>query len=186
MRIALALLALGLTAGSAAVAGAHPPQAHRDHGSDRASGVREQLKVVKRATERFRDPQVARRAGYEPAAECVEGPDGGMGVHYSNRRLIEDPRLRIRRPEILVYEPRGERRRLVAVEYYRNDADGRLDTDDDRPYLFGRGFDGPMEGHEPGMPVHYDLHAWVWKRNPSGVFAMWNPRVSCPEVPPAR
>ena len=37
---------------------------------------------------------------------------------------------------------------------------------------FGRGFDGPMEGHEPGMPVHYDLHAWVWKRNPGGTFAM--------------
>ena len=61
--------------------------------------------------------------------------------------------------------------------------DGRLDTDEDRPYLFGRGFDGPMEGHEPGMPMHYDLHAWVWKRNPAGTFAMWNPRVECPEEP---
>jgi hypothetical protein len=30
------------------------------------------------------------------------------------------------------------------------------------------------------MPVHYDLHAWVWKRNPAGTFAMWNPRVECP------
>jgi hypothetical protein len=23
------------------------------------------------------------------------------------------------------------------------------------------------------------LHAWVWKDNPSGIFADWNPRVTC-------
>jgi hypothetical protein len=185
MRIAFAVLAIGLTATTAAVAVAHPPKGDHSDGSHKASSVRHELKVVRHATERFRDVRVARQAGYEPAAECVAGPDGAMGVHYSNPRLIEDPGLDIRRPEILVYEPRGERRRLVAVEYYRTDADGRLDTDDDRPYLFGRGFDGPMEGHEPGMPVHYDLHAWVWKRNPDGVFAQFNPRVSCPESDPA-
>jgi hypothetical protein len=96
------------------------------------------------------------------------------------RRRIRGMSPALRKPEILVYQPRGERRRLVAVEYFRPDADGRLDTDDDRPYLFGRGFDGPMEGHEPGMPVHYDLHAWVWKHNPAGTFAQHNPRVTCP------
>jgi hypothetical protein len=37
-----------------------------------------------------------------------------------------------------------------------------------------------MEGHEPGMPVHYDLHAWIFKHNPAGVFAQYNPRVTCP------
>jgi hypothetical protein len=36
-----------------------------------------------------------------------------------------------------------------------------------------------MEGHEPGMPIHYDLHAWVWKHNPSGDFAQFNPEVAC-------
>jgi hypothetical protein len=142
--------------------------------------TKKQVEIVRKATERYRDVRVARRAGYEPAGECVAGPDGGMGIHYGNARLLADPKLSIRKPEILVYEPRGERRRLVAVEYFRPDADGRLDTDDDRPYLFGRGFDGPMEGHEPGMPVHYDLHAWVWKHNPAGTFAQYNPRVSCP------
>ena len=187
MRIALVVLAIGLTASSAAVAVAHKPEGGAPaQGSQKASNTRHDLQVVRRATERFRDVREARRAGYVPAAECVAGPDGGMGVHYSNPRLIEDPRLQIRHPEILVYEPRGERRRLVAVEYYRADADGRLDTDDDRPYLFGHSFDGPMEGHGPGMPVHYDLHAWIWKRNPAGTFAQFNPRVGCPEVPPTR
>lgn len=43
-----------------------------------------------------------------------------------------------------------------------------------------RPFDGPTLGHEPGMPIHHDLHAWVWKHNPAGTFAQFNPRVSCP------
>lgn len=25
-----------------------------------------------------------------------------------------------------------------------------------------------------------DLHAWIWKHNPSGTFAEWNPNVRCP------
>jgi hypothetical protein len=29
------------------------------------------------------------------------------------------------------------------------------------------------------MPEHYDLHAWVWQANPAGMFAAWNPTVSC-------
>jgi hypothetical protein len=27
--------------------------------------------------------------------------------------------------------------------------------------------------------VHYDLHAWLFKENPLGVFAPTNPNVSC-------
>ena len=44
-------------------------------------------------------------------------------------------------------------------------------------------FDGPMLGHEPGMPIHYDLHAWLWKQNPSGMFARWNPDGDVPRDP---
>ena len=36
-----------------------------------------------------------------------------------------------------------------------------------------------MTGHSPGMPVHYDLHVWLFDSNPDGVFAPWNPSVSC-------
>jgi hypothetical protein len=41
-------------------------------------------------------------------------------------------------------------------------------------------FDGPMPGHAPDMPVHYDLHAWMYEANPDGLFKMWNPSVTCP------
>jgi len=68
----------------------------------------------------------------------------------------------------------------VAVEYVMFDGDGDLGTDDDRPSLFGEPFDGPMEGHVPGQAVHYDLHAWVWKHNPAGELAHFNPDVNCP------
>ena len=51
-----------------------------------------------------------------------------------------------------------------------------------RPTLFGQAFMGPMEGHEPLIPkeyVHYDLHAWIFKDNPLGMFAPTNPNVTC-------
>jgi hypothetical protein len=169
MKILQTALAIALAATLAPAAVAHDPG--KEH---------KKVDAVRKATERFHDVRVAREAGYEPAADCVTGPGGGMGIHYTNERLARDQRIDLRRPEVLLYEPHGDQRRFVAVEYFRADADGRLETDDDRPHLFGRGFDGPMEGHEPGMPVHYDLHAWVWKHNPAGTFAQFNPRVSCP------
>jgi hypothetical protein len=47
------------------------------------------------------------------------------------------------------------------------------------PQLFGRTFDGPMPGHSPEMPWHWDLRVWVWAYNPSGTFAQWNPALKC-------
>lgn len=51
-----------------------------------------------------------------------------------------------------------------------------------------------MEGHEPLMPRglhHYDLHVWLWKDNPAGLFHPVDPSVTCegyayrlPGVPP--
>jgi len=127
---------------------------------------------------------VAKAAGYAPAPECVDDPKyGGMGIHYANQKLIADGKLDITRPEILVYQPTADGgRRLGAVEYFQVDGDQGLATADDKPSLFGLPFDGPMLGHEPGMPIHYDLHVWLYNHNPAGIFAMWNPRVSCPEA----
>ena len=48
------------------------------------------------------------------------------------------------------------------------------------PSVLGQTFQGPMPGHVPGMPWHWDLHVWIWAPNPSGTFAQWNPRLSCP------
>jgi hypothetical protein len=168
---AVAAAEVGAT-GAVASSGAAAHPGHGDY-------VKRQLAAVRRATAPYKDVRRARQAGYVGSAECVSSPEGGMGFHYAHPGLSGDRRFDIRRPEILVYEKRDGRMRLVAVEYFRADADQDLSTDDDRPHLFGRPFDGPMEGHEPGMPIHYDLHAWVWKKNPQGVFEQWNPRVHC-------
>jgi len=40
-----------------------------------------------------------------------------------------------------------------------------------------------MEMHilvPPPGPAFYLMHAWVWKPNPAGMFADWNPEVTCP------
>jgi hypothetical protein len=160
--------------------GTQGPGAHHHAGSGLSKAdTAKRLAAVRRATARFRDVSEARRAGYVPPPNCVAEAAGGMGFHYTHPALAADRKLRIRTPEVLLYEKRNGRLHLTGVEYFRADADQRLDTNDDLPRLFGRDFDGPMEGHEPGMPVHYDLHAWVWKKNPSGTFAQFNPRVRC-------
>jgi hypothetical protein len=102
-----------------------------------------------------------------------------MGFHFVSGAAMGDGRLDPARPEILNYAPGPTGLQLVAAEYFKPDADQNLATDDDRPSLFGRAFDGPMPGHAPGMPIHYDLHVWFWKRNPTGMFAIWNPDVRC-------
>jgi hypothetical protein len=173
----------------AAAALTQPAVAHVDpehHGSRTAHEIppdtREQLRQARQATRAFRDVDAARAAGYKAAPDCVEDPKyGGMGIHYANEELIADGKLDITRPEILVYQPTADGQlRLGAIEYFQVDGDQDLATADDKPSLFGVPFDGPMLGHEPGMPIHYDLHVWLYKHNPAGIFAGFNPRVHCP------
>jgi hypothetical protein len=36
-----------------------------------------------------------------------------------------------------------------------------------------------------GFEPHYDRHVWVYRDNPFGVFAQFNPNVSCDKAKPA-
>jgi hypothetical protein len=120
------------------------------------------------------------RDGYFSTVGCVRYPTGGMGIHFLNPQLIgplPDPM----RPTILLYEPVGDKLRLVGAEWFIPLATGVKE----HPQLFGQPFDGPMEGHEPLMPAtlhHYDLHVWLFKSNPAGLFNMVNPNVKCPKT----
>ncbi|SHG03989.1 hypothetical protein [Streptoalloteichus hindustanus] len=146
----------------------------------RRDDVRRQLAAARAATGRFRDLRVALDEGYAPMGQsCLHSPEGGMGRHYIKPEFVGllDPL----RPTILVYDvdPDSKTTRdLVALEWVKWDEDQDVSTDDDRPSLFGVPFDGPFERVED-MPARYDLHAWVWKHNPSGTFARWNPTVTC-------
>ena len=139
-------------------------------------GAGADLAELRRALAPYRDSPAALADGFRPSGPCAELPGvGAMGVHWINGARMAAPPDRVR-PPILMYSPDGE---LLGAEFFVPDADQDLSTDADRPSLFGRPFDGPMPGHEPGMPVHYDLHVWVHDANPDGVFAPWNPRVQC-------
>lgn len=170
-------LAIGVT-----VAGALVPAglaiAHRDSHTG-LSGA--QRSVIREATHQFRDVDAAIAAGYVPTDACAALPDGSaaMGYHYVNPALAGDTFIDPTMPEILVYVDDDGSRQLAAVEYFAADADQDLATANDRPTLMGLPFDGPMTGHEPGMPVHYDLHVWLYQRNPAGELSAWNPAVSC-------
>jgi hypothetical protein len=178
--VPLTLLAFAIAAG--AWLAAQPSPAHLGHGPSATHDPAEDLRRARDATRRFRNVKVAREAGYHATGECAEDPKyGGMGIHYANEELLADGELDVTRPEVLVYQPLPSGKlRLGAVEYFRADADQDLHTDDDRPFLFHLPFDGPMFGHDPGMPIHYDLHVWLYRHNPAGLFAAWNPRVHCP------
>ena len=151
-----------------------------------------ELKRVREALDKYKDPVAAVHDGYFSTVGCVTFPKaagtgqvpyprGGMGVHFLNVGLLGTP-LDPMKPQILVYEPVGGKLRLVAAEWFVP-----LSPDlKERPTLFGRSFDGPMEGHHPLMPHalhHYDLHVWLWKANPAGMFAPTNPNVKCPQGP---
>ena len=148
-----------------------------------------ELEKVREALEKYKDPIAAVHDGYFSTVGCVEYPKpgapgqvpyprGGMGVHFFNVTLMGQ--LDPLKPQVLIYEPVGGKLRLIAAEYFVPLSPGK-----ERPQLFGRPFDGPMEGHHPLMPhelKHYDLHVWLWKKNPAGLFAPTNPNVKCPKA----
>ena len=140
-----------------------------------------QLNDLRAATAPYHSVEQAEKAGYVLDAHCASSPLGGMGYHYENAELMADDAVDPLQPEILVYAPKANGKlELVAVEYWKRDADQLPFTSGDKPVLFGRGFDGPMPGHKAGMPVHYDLHVWLYKDNPRGMFFPFNPDVVCP------
>ncbi|HUQ82888.1 MAG TPA: hypothetical protein VM076_17180 [Gemmatimonadaceae bacterium] len=109
---------------------------------------------------------------------CMTDPRlGGMGFHYGKGSAI-DGTVNPLEPEVLLYEPQENGKlTLVAVEFVV-------------PYDFA-----PREGPAPvafGQQFKqfddfklWGLHAWIWKNNPAGMFADWNPNVNCDAVPAA-
>lgn len=189
MNIARRSVAAALGAGAAATAillssmsatsGAAPAEPRVAAPADAAPT--DTIAAVRRATAKYHDPAVAEADGFIPTEECAAHPQlGGMGLHYINPARIGDPSIVATEPEVLLYEPSPDGGvRLIGVEWLAIDDDGDLTTDHDRPSVLGTAFDGPMPGHDEHMPVHYDLHAWIWKHNPAGDFAVWNPTVRC-------
>jgi hypothetical protein len=151
-------------------------------------GGRSDLADAVVATAADHNIQVAIHDGYGRFTDvngiaCIAMDDmpqmGAMGIHYVNSKLVGDPSIDAGSPEALVYEPeQNGRLRLVALEYLVVQSAWDA-THTSPPTLFGQQFNFTASPNRFGLPAFYSLHAWIWKHNPSGLFSMWNPNVSC-------
>ena len=152
----------------------------------------EELTNARAATAQYHNESKAFEDGFISTFQCVSVPGlGAMGVHYINPARLANPAVDAARPEALLYVPQNDgKMRLVGLEYVTPVFSNGVPwfgapnnpppvIDNPAPSLFGQTFDGPMPGHGPGEPWHYDLHVWAWRDNPRGLFFPFNPKLSC-------
>jgi len=139
-----------------------------------------QLAQLREVTARFHSIDVAKQSGYSTQiTPCwAHHSAGGMGYHFGNTNLF-DATVDLLNPETVIYEPQaGGHMRLVGMEYIVPldawaGAGHDLNDPNDVPQLLGQRFT-----RHSFLPI-FKLHIWLWKTNPSGTFADWNPKVSC-------
>jgi len=165
------------------------------------------LEQVRVATERFRDVKVAQAEGYvrDPmnicdTADMMGRPAalGAMGIHFFRPDLLgikgpPNPRVDgdgthtdFRKPAILIYEPqRDGSLKLVAVENLVFQRSWHAAGNAKPPSFHGVEYDTMQD--DPATKIdeahmfepHYDRHVWLYRDNPNGIFAPFNPKVSC-------
>jgi len=165
------------------------------------------LEQVRVATERFRDVKVAQAEGYvrDPmnicdTADMMGRPAalGAMGIHFFRPDLLgikgpPNPRVDgdgthtdFRKPAILIYEPQGDGSlKLVAVENLVFQRSWHAAGNAKPPSFHGVEYDTMQD--DPATKIdeahmfepHYDRHVWLYRDNPNGIFAPFNPKVSC-------
>ena len=170
----LALLTLG-----AAHAAGHAPGSGHAHDASHAGMTQRDIAEVRGAVAKYHTPERAEAAGWELVDgldHCFDNPGvGGMGYHYIDTDQLGDPTLDPLRPEALVFVPGPQGQlRLGAVEFI---VPVELWDEPDPPSVLGH--DLHILQPVPGVEV-WGLHVWLFEHNPDGMFADWNPRVSCP------
>lgn len=172
-----------------------------------AAAAEPSLEEVRAATERFQDVNVALAEGYvrDPMNLCDTAPMmgrpaalGAMGIHFFRPDLLgisapPNPRVNgngthtnFLRPSILIYEPQADGSlALVAVENLVFEKAWKEAGNAERPRYLGVPYDHMFD--DPATKVdeahmfepHFDRHVWIYRENPNGVFAQFNPNVSC-------
>jgi hypothetical protein len=133
---------------------------------------RAQIDQVIGLTDKFKDIEAAKAAGFtdQTPPGCLSSAEGGQGFHYLNPALVDD-KVEILTPEMLMYEPQADgSMQLVGIDYIIP-----FDrwTAAEPPTLLGR----PLMRNETYSV--WALHIWTVRENPTGMFAPWNPNVSC-------
>lgn len=134
-----------------------------------AEPTEKQLEAAKAATEKYRDINVALAEGFVQG-----GPDvPGEGFHYLNPKRLDcnfDPA----HPEILLYAllPGKTQLQLVALEYAIPFT--CMPSSGPPP----KGFAGNLDVWHADEPVPFwTQNAWLYFKNPNGIFTLENPRV---------
>ncbi len=152
---------------------AHAAHARLNNG-ELTPAQKQAIAQVRNATARFHDIAVAKDAMYNEQFPpgCAQSSEGAQAFHYIDRGLV-DEKVELLRPELLMYEPGpGGSLQLIGVDYVVP-----LEASTEAPTLLGVPF---MRNEPLGV---WALHIWAWRPNPSGMFAAWNPKVSCEHAP---
>lgn len=162
---------------------------------------------MRAATERFRDVNVALAEGYIPdpmgfcdTAEMMGQPAelGVMGIHYFRPDLLgitgpPNPRVDgtgthtdFLQPAVLIYEPQDDGSlELVAVENLTFVKAWEAAGNTNPPVFQGVPYDHMADDPTTELDEahmfepHFDRHVWLYRENPNGVFAQYNPNATC-------
>jgi hypothetical protein len=165
------------------------------------------LAEVRAATVRFRHVEAALKEGYirDPGNMCDDARMmgkpaslGAMGIHYFRPDLLgisapPNPRVDgvgthtdFRQPAVLIYEPATDGSlELVAVENLVFAKAWAEAGNDAPPSFHGVPWDNMVDNPATAVDEahnfepHYDRHVWLYRENPNGVFAQYNPTVTC-------
>jgi hypothetical protein len=170
--LGVTVLVVGLLRADASLTAADPGKADGILPTGLGEATDRDVERVRAATARFRELDDAVKAGYpRDVGQCVQHqPHGAMGFHHQNDALM-NATLEVDRPEVLTYQrtPSGAYE-LTGVEYL---VPISAWSKDEPPTIMGQKLK-----RAPSLGIWY-LHVWIWKQNPSGLFADWNPNVKC-------
>ena len=153
-------------------------QASHSHAGTTAALTPERLRVIaqlRQVTVKYHDVETAVLNGYvvQFPAGCAASSAGAQGFHYLNPVLADDKVVDPLQPELLMYEPGPSGRlELVGVDYVIKYSTLARETLPKPTVL------GIEMMQNDGLNV-WALHIWSRRPNPDGMFAAWNPKVSC-------
>jgi hypothetical protein len=169
------------------------------------------LAQIKAAVQKYRDVKTAIADGYirDPSGMCETAAMmgkpaqlGAMGIHYFRPDLLgitAPPHPRVdgtstytdfHHPAVLLYEPEADGSlQLIGVENLVFEKAWRAAGHNQPPTFHGIPYDHMVDN--PATPIdeahgfmpHYDRHVWVIRPNRNGVFAQYNPDVTCKYAP---
>jgi hypothetical protein len=174
-------------------------------GSSVSNAKSPSLAAVKSAAAKYQDVKVAIAEGFTTDGKCTTAEmlgypksQGAMGLHYVRKDLLgigppapgrvtgTGTYTDFMKPSMLVYEPQADGSlKLIAVENlvfqsaWQGAGHSGPPTFRGVPYVLLMDDPATKVDEAHNYQPHYELHAWVFRHNPLGMFKEFNPRVTC-------